>query len=74
MREQIETTIRELLTPLFEAEGGTIELVDVHEDVVLLRFGGAYRGCPSVPSTVAGFVLPAFRQAVGNEVRIEIVP
>lgn len=75
MRDQIESTIREVLTPLFEAEGGTIELVDVRDGVVLLRFGGTYRGCPSVPYTVAGFVLPAFRRATGSsEVRVEVVP
>lgn len=74
MREQIETAIRELLTPLFETEGGTLELVDVRDDVVLLRFGGSYRGCPSVPYTVAGFVLPAFRKVVGSDVQVEILP
>jgi Fe-S cluster biogenesis protein NfuA len=74
VREQIETAIRELLTPLFETEGGTLELVDIRDGVVLLRFGGSYRGCPSVPYTVAGFVLPAFQKAVGNDVRVEILP
>lgn len=74
MREQIESSIREVLTPLFAAEGGTIELVDIRDEVVLLRFGGAYRGCPSVPYTVASYVLPAFRHATGGEVRVEVVP
>ncbi len=66
--------IGEVLAPLFAAEGGTVELVDVRDGVVLLRFGGSYRGCPSVPFTVAGFVVPALRQATGSDVRVEILP
>jgi len=74
VREQVETTLRELLIPLFAADGGTVELVGVSDGVVKLRFGGAYRGCPSVAFTVQGFVLPALRKAFGREVRVEIVP
>jgi Fe-S cluster biogenesis protein NfuA len=73
MREQIEKVIRELLSPLFAKEGGTIELVDVRDDVVRLRLSGAYRGCPSSSFMVSGFVLPAFRQAVGRDVRVEVL-
>jgi NFU1 iron-sulfur cluster scaffold homolog, mitochondrial len=74
VREQVETTLRELLVPLFAADGGTVELVGVNDGVVQLRFGGAYRGCPSVAFTVQGFVLPALRKAVGREVRVEVLP
>jgi Fe-S cluster biogenesis protein NfuA len=73
VREQIENVIRDVLSPLFAAEGGTIELVDVQASVVQLRFGGAYRGCPSVPFMVASFVLPALKQTVGDDLRIEVL-
>jgi Fe-S cluster biogenesis protein NfuA len=74
VREQIEATLRELLTPLFSVDGGTVELVGIHDATVQLRFGGAYRGCPSVAFTVSGFVLPALRKTLGREVRGEGVP
>ncbi|HEX5656384.1 MAG TPA: NifU family protein [Polyangiales bacterium] len=74
MRDQIETVIREVLTPLFAADGGTMELVSVKDGVVQVRFGGSYRGCPSVSYTVTGYVLPAFRQAVGGDVRVDVLP
>lgn len=73
MREQIEKAIRELLLPLFAAEGGTVELVDVRDGLVQLRFGGAYRGCPSVPFTVAGLVTPVLRHAAGADLRVEVL-
>ena len=73
MREQIETVIREVLSPLFEADGASVELVDIDDTVVKLRLGGTYRGCPSVPYTLEGVVLPALQQAVGHELKVELV-
>lgn len=66
--------LREVLSPLFAAEGGTVELVSVQQDgLVQLRFGGAYRGCPSVAYTVNSFVLPALRHATGSDIRVEVL-
>lgn len=65
--------IREVLSPLFAAEGGTVELVSVKDGLVQLRFGGAYRGCPSVSYTVSSFVLPALRHATGADIRVEVL-
>jgi len=74
VRDKIETMLREVLSPLFAADGGTVELVSIRDGVVQLRFGGAYRGCPSISFTVSGYVLPALRQATGSDVRVEVVP
>lgn len=74
VKDQIETTLRDLLMPLFAIDGGTVELVGVHDNTVRLRFGGVYRGCPSVAFTVSGFVLPALRKVLGRDVQVEVVP
>lgn len=73
VRDQIEAAIRDLLNPLFAAEGGSIELVSLHDGLVQLRFGGTYRGCPSVSHMLSAYVAPALRQAVGSELRIQLV-
>ena len=73
VREQIETVIRDVLSPLFEADGASLELVDVDESVVRIRLGGIYRGCPSLPYTLEGVVLPALRQIAGRELQVEVV-
>lgn len=73
MREQIEKVFRDVLTPLFAEEGGTIELVSVQDDLVQVRLSGAYRGCPSSSFMVSGFVVPALRQALGTELRVEVL-
>lgn len=73
VREQLETVIRDVLSPLFAKEGGSIELVDVRDNLVKVRLGGAYRGCPSAAFMISGYVVPAFKQAVGNDVRVELL-
>jgi Fe-S cluster biogenesis protein NfuA len=74
VNDQIEATLRELLLPLFAIDGGTVELVGLHDKTVQLRFGGTYRGCPSVSFTVSGFVVPALRKTLGRDVQVEVVP
>ena len=73
VRAEIETLIREVLSPLFEADGATLELVAVEDKVVRLRLGGTYRGCPSVPYTLEGVLLPALRRTAGADVQVELV-
>lgn len=73
VRAEIEALIRDVLSPLFAADGATLELVDIEGKVVRLRLGGTYRGCPSVPYTLEGVLLPALRGTVGADVQIELV-
>jgi Fe-S cluster biogenesis protein NfuA len=46
--------------------------VEVADKVVRIRLGGTYRGCPSVPYTVEGVILPVLRQAAGD-IQVEVV-
>jgi hypothetical protein len=40
---------------------------------VQIRFGGSYRGCPSTTYTIDGVILPAIRQATGEDFRVEVL-
>lgn len=73
VRERIESLFRDVLTPLFEADGGSIELVDIRDKLVLVRLGGNYRGCPSIPYTLEGVITPAVRATLGADVKVEVV-
>jgi Fe-S cluster biogenesis protein NfuA len=73
VRNRIEALFRDVLCPLLEADGATIELVDVRDRVVQVRFGGSYRGCPSTPYTVAGVIVPALRKATGQAYEVEVL-
>jgi Fe-S cluster biogenesis protein NfuA len=73
VQEKLDQVVRDVLAPLFEADGASVEVVESKGGVVRVRFGGAYRGCPSAPFTFEGVVVPAFRHALGD-VRVELVP
>lgn len=74
MREQIEIVLQEVLTPLLAADGASISLVGVQDGRVKVRFGGAYRGCPSAPYTLEGVITPAIRRLVDDKLSVELVP
>lgn len=74
VRERIETLFREVIGPLFAVDDASIQLVDLRDQLVVVRFGGSYAGCPSSSYTLEGVVLPALRAAVGPGVRVELVP
>lgn len=41
--------IEEVVRPLFQVDGGQIELVSVTEARMVVRLGGRYLGCPGRP-------------------------
>lgn len=51
MTDQVRA-ILERIRPAVQADGGDIELVDVVNDVVRIRFHGACHGCPSSSMTL----------------------
>ena len=73
MRNRIETLFREVISPLFEADGASVELVSVRDRLIQIRLGGAYRGCPSTPYTVDGVIVPALRKATGEDFQVEVL-
>lgn len=73
MQERVEAVLRDVVQPLFEADGGSVELVEIDDGVVRVRLGGVYRGCPSAPYTIEGVIVPALRKATGKDLRVEVV-
>ncbi|OGL41318.1 MAG: hypothetical protein A3C43_11485 [Candidatus Schekmanbacteria bacterium RIFCSPHIGHO2_02_FULL_38_11] len=51
MREQVERAIN-IIKPALRADGGDLELVDVKDGIVTVRFLGACAGCPSSQMTL----------------------
>jgi Fe-S cluster biogenesis protein NfuA len=60
-REQIERLLREVLSPLVEADGGEMHLVGWDGDDLHLHLSGACAGCPGSSLTSDGVILPAVR-------------
>ena len=62
-REPIEAVLARI-RPFMNADGGDIELVDVGEHSIGVRFSGACAGCPSSHLTLYLGVEVALREAV----------
>lgn len=75
VRDKVEAVLKDVLTPLFEADGGKIELVDVGDGKVTVRLGDAYTGCPSSSYTLEAVIRPAIHAALEDEsVQVILVP
>jgi len=53
MREKIEEILAQI-RPQLEADGGSVELVDVNDGTVSVRLTGACAGCPMATMTLKG--------------------
>jgi Fe-S cluster biogenesis protein NfuA len=71
VQEKARALIDDYLRPLIEADGGTIELVEVSEQRIVLRLSGTCAGCPGKPYTLTGVIEPAVRRALGAKVHVE---
>lgn len=71
VKEKVQGIIN-LIRPAVQADGGDIELVDVADGVVKIRFHGACHGCPSSTMTLQMGIERNIREKV-PEVR-QVVP
>ncbi len=68
----IEETIRTVLRPLVEADGGSVEILEIGADRVVLGLGRACLGCPGVPITQRAVIEPLLRSVIGPTTTIEV--
>jgi len=71
VRARAEKLLADYLRPLVEVDGGTIELLEVTAERVVVRLQGTCKGCPGQPFTLARVIEPAFKRAFGPDVVVE---
>lgn len=64
LRTRVETIINDEVAPSVASHGGSIRVVDVKDNVVLLEMGGGCQGCSSATETLKFGVEAAIRRAV----------
>lgn len=72
MREEVEKIIQEI-KPHLEADGGSIELVDVKDGVVKVKLSGACAGCPMSRMTLQWGVERTLKSKIPGIVRVEAI-
>lgn len=64
LRSRVEDVIAKEVAPSVASHGGSIDIVDVKDNVVLLKMGGGCQGCSSATATLKFGVEAAIRRAV----------
>ncbi|MBI1311048.1 NifU family protein [bacterium] len=64
LRTRVETIINDEIAPSVASHGGSIRVVDVKDNVVLLQMGGGCQGCSSATATLKFGVEAAIRRAI----------
>ena len=72
-RERVERSLARI-RPALEADGGGVELVEVRDGVVVVRFTGACFGCPMSPMTLKAGVEECLRADVPEIVAVRAIP
>lgn len=73
MKEKVESVLDKIRKAL-KMDGGDIELVDVLDDVVMVRLKGACSGCPFSQMTIKNFVERELKKAIPEVKKVEAVP
>lgn len=78
MPDDLIVRVRDALTnhaaPMLELDGSALEVLDVAEGVVRLRFNGACAGCPSTIMTLVIGLEQELRRLVPEVAYLEAVP
>ena len=69
----IQSTIENEIQPVLKRDSGGLELVDIVENKVLVKFLGKCSGCHAADVTLSGFVQEKLREKVGREIVVEEV-
>ena len=72
MREALEQVIEEVLSPLLQNDGSSIELLAVSEDEVVVRVTGRAAYGVGADFVRTGVIEPALRKVVGDKCAIHI--
>ncbi|MCD6228093.1 MAG: NifU family protein [Candidatus Omnitrophica bacterium] len=56
MKEEIEEILDKEVRPLLALEGGGIEIVEIKDDIVKVKFTGGCSMCPFINLTLKGLV------------------
>ena len=72
MKERVEGALNKI-RPMFQADGGDVELVDIEEGIVKVRLKGACAGCPMSQMTLKNGVERFLKEQIPEVTAVESV-
>lgn len=70
-KDAVVDTLRDIVAPLVEKDGGEVWLVAIEGDDVRLHLAGTCAGCPGATLTTRGVIEPALKASNGH-VRVTV--
>jgi Fe-S cluster biogenesis protein NfuA len=64
MLEKVKEIIEKEIRPALAMDGGSVELLDVEDGTVKVRFSGSCAGCPMSQYTVKNFVESTIKRQI----------
>jgi Fe-S cluster biogenesis protein NfuA len=74
LKERVARVLAEEVGPALQLDGTAIEVLDVSQGVVQVRFNGVCSGCPSTIMAVLMGIEQELRQRVPEVEYLEVVP
>lgn len=68
--KQVEKIVDEYVRPMLQRDGGDIEIVDIKDQVVYCRLGGACATCAAAGKTLKVFVETTLKDRVDDRIRV----
>jgi len=67
---KVNSILENYIAPELRKDGGDIELIDIDENKIYIKFQGACRNCPSSNLTLKNFVENAFKEHFGENTEV----
>ncbi|MCX5783051.1 MAG: Fe-S cluster assembly protein NifU [Elusimicrobia bacterium] len=67
----VENVLRRDIIPKLNADGGSVELVEISGNIVRVKMMGMCKGCPSSGFTIKSFVEKVLRDILDDAIRVE---
>jgi Fe-S cluster biogenesis protein NfuA len=74
LKERVESVLRKEVAPALKMDGGSLEVLDVADGVVRLRFNGTCTGCPATIMSLVLMLEQELRARVPEVEYLEAVP
>jgi Fe-S cluster biogenesis protein NfuA len=71
-RDRVESVL-DRIRPMMQADGGDVELVDVHGNCARVRLTGMCAGCPSAHMTLYMGIEMALREEIAEFEELQVV-
>ena len=68
--KKVEQAIEQYVQPILARDGGHVEIVDIKDNLVYCRLGGACSGCGGAPQTLKLMVERTLKEMVDERVRV----